>query len=65
MDKDPKKRPKWWNNANGDVRVGEMTQGQSLRNKSKKTNIVNFALMANVQEVYEPQVFKGLEGRPE
>jgi hypothetical protein len=54
---DPKKRPKWWHNIIKDVRIGEMIEGQSSRNNSKKPNTVNFALMANVKAVYEPQVF--------
>jgi hypothetical protein len=51
---DPKKRPKWWHNTIGYVRTYEMIEGRSLRNKSNKPNTVNFSLMANVQEVYEP-----------
>jgi hypothetical protein len=42
-----------------DVGVDEMIEGQSLRGKCKqKPNTMNFALMINVQGVYEPQVFK-------
>jgi hypothetical protein len=42
-----------------------MIEGRSSRNKSKKPNMVNFALMANVQEVYKPQVFEEAKGRTE
>jgi hypothetical protein len=36
-----------------------MIKGQSLRGKRKhKTNTMNFALMANIQGVYQPQVFE-------
>ena len=45
---DPKKIPKWWHDTIGDVQIGEMIEGQSSRNKSKKPNMVNFSLMANV-----------------
>jgi transposase InsO family protein len=49
------KRPKWWHNTIGDVRIGEMIEGRSSQGKSKQqTGTVNFALMANIQEIYEP-----------
>jgi hypothetical protein len=60
------KRPKWWHNTIGDVRIGEMIEGRSSRGKSKQlTGTINFSLMANIQEIYEPQVFKEAKGRPE
>jgi hypothetical protein len=47
-------------------RIGEMIKGRSSRGKRKQTtNIVNFALMANIQEIYEPQMFEEAQGRPE
>ena len=65
-EEDPKKRPKWWHNTVGYVRVGEMIKGQSLGGKSKhKPSIVNFTLMANVQEIYEPWLFEETKGRLE
>lgn len=51
---DPKKRLKWWHNTTGDVWVSEMIEERSSRNKRKKPNIVNFSLMANIQEVHKP-----------
>jgi hypothetical protein len=61
----PKKRSKQWHNTIGDVQRGEMIEGRSSRGKSKhKQNMVNFALMANVQENYEPQLFEEAKGRP-
>jgi hypothetical protein len=43
-----------------------MIEGRSSRGKSKQqTGTVNFVLMANIQEIYEPQVFKEAKGRPE
>ena len=63
---DPKKRPKWWHDTIGDVQVGEMIKGRSLRNKGKKKlNTINFALIVNIQGVYEPQVFKEVKGETE
>jgi hypothetical protein len=60
------KRPKWWHNTIGDVWIGEMIKGISSRGKSKQqTGTFNFALMANIKEIYEPQVFKEAKGRPE
>jgi hypothetical protein len=54
-DENPKKRPKWWHNTIGDVQISEMIEGRSSRGKRKhKPNTINFALMANVQEIYEP-----------
>ena len=51
-EEDPNKRPTWWHNTIGDVRVGEMIKGRSLGNKRKqKPNTINFFLMAIVQEV--------------
>ena len=64
-EEDPKNRPKWWHNTIGDVRLGEMIEGQSSRGKRKQTNTVNFALMANIQEVYQPWVLEEAQGRPE
>jgi hypothetical protein len=41
-DENPKKRPKWWHNTIGDVRIGEMIKGRSSRGKRKqKPNKVN------------------------
>jgi hypothetical protein len=60
------KRPKWWHNTIGDVQIGEMIEGRSSQGKSKQqTGTVNFALMANIQEIYEHQVFKEAKARPE
>jgi hypothetical protein len=60
------KRPKWWHNTIGDVRIGEIIEGRSSQGKSKQeTGTINFALMANIQEIYEPRVFKEAKGRPE
>jgi hypothetical protein len=43
-----------------------MIKGRSSRGKRKqRPNMVNFALMANVQEIYEPQLFEEVKGRPE
>ena len=39
--------------------MGEMIKGRSLRGKRKhKPNTMNFSLMANIQGVYQPQVFE-------
>ena len=62
---DTKKRPKWWHNTIGDVRLGEMIECLSSRGKSKQTNTINFALTTNIQEVYKPQVFEEAQGRLE
>jgi hypothetical protein len=35
-EENPKKRPKWWHNTIGDVRIGEMIKGESSRGKSKQ-----------------------------
>lgn len=59
------RRPKWWNNIIGDVRIGEMIKGRSSRGKSiQQPSMVNFAPMANLQEIYEPQHFEEAKGRP-
>ena len=42
-----------------------MIEGRSLQGKSKqKLKMVNFSLMANVQEVFHPQMFDEAKGRP-
>jgi hypothetical protein len=39
--------------------VGEMDKGRSLSgNRKHKPNTMNFALMANIQGVYQPQFFE-------
>lgn len=50
------RRPKWWEKTIGAVRDEELVEGRSFRGKSKK-NIVNFALVANLQSIYEPQTY--------
>lgn len=65
-EEDSKRRPKGWHNTIGDVQIGEMIEGLSSRGKSKqKPNTVKFALLANVQEIYEPQHFEEVKGRLE
>eukprot|EP01018_Ginkgo_biloba_P028622 Gb_03615 [translate_table: standard] len=62
---DPSTRPKWWHNTIGDIWPGELVDGRSTRSKSKKPDMVNFALMANIQGLFEPQTFQEASGRPE
>jgi hypothetical protein len=60
------KRPKWWHNTIGYVWIGEMIKGRSSQGKSKEqTSTVRIYLMANIHEIYEPQVFKEAKGRLE
>lgn len=47
------RRPKWLEKLIGDVRDDELVEDRSSRAKSKKKNPINFALMANIQSVYE------------
>ena len=37
----------------------------SIRKRKQKPNMVNISLMANVQEVFKPQVSNEAKGRPE
>eukprot|EP01018_Ginkgo_biloba_P014416 Gb_10175 [translate_table: standard] len=61
---DPSTRPKWWHNTVGDIRPGELVDGRSTRSKSKKPDMVNYALMATIQGLFEPQTFQEASGRP-
>jgi hypothetical protein len=61
-EENPKKRPKWWHNTIGDVWLDEMrVEGRPRR--GKKSNTVNYALMANIQDLYEPQEYEEAKGR--
>ena len=58
-------RPKWWAKTIGDLRDNELLEGRTSRNKSKQQPTVNFALMANIHSVFEPQTYSEAKGIPE
>lgn len=63
---DPKKIPKWRHDIIWDLWVGETIDGWSPGGEREKNlNTDKFSLIANVREVYEPQVFKQEKWRPE
>ena len=47
-------RPKWWAKTISDLRLDELIEGRTSRNKSIQHNIVNIALMANIHSIREP-----------
>lgn len=48
-----------------DVVIKNTSTGRSSRNKGKQQNTVNFALMANIHSIYEPQTYTEAKGIPE
>eukprot|EP00253_Pinus_taeda_P032343 PITA_32343 len=58
-------RPKWWAKTIGDLRDNELLDGRTSRHKSKQPSTVNFALMANLHSIFEPQTYLEAKGTPE
>eukprot|EP00253_Pinus_taeda_P004550 PITA_04550 len=58
-------RPKWWAKTIGDLRDNELLEGRTSRHKSKQQSTVNFALMANLHSIFEPQTYSEAKGTPE
>eukprot|EP00253_Pinus_taeda_P008054 PITA_08054 len=58
-------RPKWWAKTIGDLWDNELLEGRTSKNKSKQQPTVNFALMANLHSVSEPQTYSEAKGIPE
>ncbi|MDF3681148.1 reverse transcriptase domain-containing protein, partial [Enterobacter hormaechei] len=48
-----------------DLRDDELIDGRTAWKKSKTTDSVNFALMANIHSVFEPQTYSEAKGIPE
>ena len=57
--------PKWWAKTIGDLKDNELLEGGTSRNKSKQHPTVNFALMANLHSVFEPQTYSEAKVIPE
>ena len=57
--------PKWWAKTLVDLRDDELIDGRIVRKKSKLTEFVNFAHMANIHSVFEPQTYSETKGIPE
>ena len=57
-------RPKCWAKTIGDLRDNELLEGRTSRNKSKQQPTVNFAHMANLHGVFEPQTYSEDKGIP-
>eukprot|EP00253_Pinus_taeda_P004464 PITA_04464 len=55
-------RPKWWAKTNGDLRDNELLEGRTSRHKSKQQSTVNFAPVANLHSVFEPQTYSEAKG---
>lgn len=58
-------RPKWWARTIADLHDDELIEGRTARKTSKHPDYVNFALMANIHSVYEPQSYTEAKGIPE
>eukprot|EP00253_Pinus_taeda_P009126 PITA_09126 len=58
-------RPKWWAKTIGDLRDDELLEGRTSRHKSKQQSTVNFALMANLHSIFEPQTYSEAKGTSE
>eukprot|EP00253_Pinus_taeda_P002074 PITA_02074 len=58
-------RPKWWAKTIGDLRDDELLEGRTSRHKSKQKSTVNFALMANLHSIFEPQTYSEAKGTSE
>lgn len=58
-------RPKWWAKTIGDLQDSKLLEGRTSRNKSKHQSAVNFALMANLHSIFEPQTYSEAKGTPE
>eukprot|EP00253_Pinus_taeda_P016023 PITA_16023 len=50
-------RPKWWVKTIDDLRDDELLEGRTSRHKRKQQSTVNFALMANLHSIFEPQTY--------
>eukprot|EP00253_Pinus_taeda_P033527 PITA_33527 len=57
--------PKWWAKTIGDLQDNELLEGRTSKNKSKQQPTINFALMANLHSVFEPQTYSEAKGIPE
>eukprot|EP00253_Pinus_taeda_P014834 PITA_14834 len=55
-------QPKWWAKTIGDLRDDELLEGRTSRHKSKQQFTVNFALMANLHNIFEPQTYSEAKG---
>ena len=58
-------QPKWWAKTLAYLRDDELIDGRTTWKKSKPTESVNFALMANIHSVFEPQTYSEVRGVPE
>eukprot|EP00253_Pinus_taeda_P036695 PITA_36695 len=58
-------RPKWWAKTIGDLWDDEILEGRTSRHKSTQQSTVNFALMANIHSIFEPQTYSEAKGTPE
>eukprot|EP00253_Pinus_taeda_P027623 PITA_27623 len=58
-------QPKWWAKTIGDLRDDELLEGRTSRHKSTQQSTVNFALMANIHSIFEPQTYSEAKGTPE
>eukprot|EP00253_Pinus_taeda_P013227 PITA_13227 len=58
-------RPKWWAKTIGDLRDDELLEGRTSRHKSNQQSTVNFALMANLHSIFEPQTYSEAKGTSE
>eukprot|EP00253_Pinus_taeda_P025809 PITA_25809 len=58
-------RPKWWAKTIGALRDDELLEGRTSRHKSTQQSTVNFALMANIHSIFEPQTYSEAKGTPE
>lgn len=58
-------QPKWWAKTIGDLWDNEILEGRTSKNRSKQQPTVNFALMANLHNVFEPQTYSEAKGIPE
>eukprot|EP00253_Pinus_taeda_P030272 PITA_30272 len=56
-------QPKWWAKTIDDLRDNELLEGRTSRNKRKQQPTVNFALMANLHSVFEPQTYSEAKGK--
>eukprot|EP00253_Pinus_taeda_P014527 PITA_14527 len=56
-------RPKWWAKTIGDLQDNELLEGRTSRHKSKQQSTVNFALMANLHSIFEPQTYSEAKGK--
>eukprot|EP00253_Pinus_taeda_P032341 PITA_32341 len=54
--------PKWWAKTIGDLRDNELLEGRTSRHKSKQQSTINFAVMAKLHSIFEPQTYSEAKG---